>query len=272
MFANRCKRTTLLALALLALALLAAPPGAGLAQVPDYDHVLYMPYITREIPVTGRLTSNGSPVAGQTVVLRYSYDFNKDHNDFSSAVTRADGTFSLQMPRMNTPADSYYLLWRNTSGNSAWLSGFRGRDVFSTTQNHHHEINIADIRLVAPADGATVFSPTTFQWVMRATTSDSYSVAVEDESRTNSIITEPPEGLGYVDRATVGGSLPPWIKANTTYYWFVAVNTPSGLGVSYYRRAIKFQNASASPALDSGLRWTQPEPGSLLESWQKLER
>lgn len=215
--------------------------------------LVYLPYIARPSTdyATGTLTDNGAPVAGQTVVLMRSTTGNVSggYYPYDRAVTDANGAFSLLRPALTTTNHKYYIRWQNPNSTSSdgRLVAFYSYVAGNTTTNHNYPINIHDVVLNSPGNGASVYMPAYFTWTRRSTTTDSYVL----ELYMNGLDDSPnfTDQLGYTDRVTVTG-LPSDAETNTEYYWSIRVHTPSvGYGEAYWANSISFKTLSG-PALD----------------------
>jgi hypothetical protein len=135
--------------------------------------------------------------------------------------------------------------------------------------------DIAEIVLSAPASGAMVSLPSTFQWVPRpATPSDSYEFDLYedcDPPRQDCPFwwTDPP--LGYVGNYYLT-SLPQGFAPGTQYWWEIWVYAPDGgFGISYDARIVTFTDTGLMATPDKNLPDSlreQVKNERLLHRWQ----
>lgn len=233
-------------LVLMALALPPAAPASANPGGPDsatpQSYRIYLPVTANQIPVTGRLTSAGSPVAGQRVVIDYTTDGWNTYYEYASTTTNADGTFSLPMPPLLTANHRYQVYWVNISSNESWLRSFYGKVGTNQSASHHYEFEIANVRLVSPASGVSISLPVTFIWNRRGIAGDRYGVVLANGSLTRSAAVSPKSDT---DRTTVT-TLPAWVTPNTRHYWYAYVETPAGFGYSYWMNEIYFRSTTLS--------------------------
>ncbi|MCB8978673.1 MAG: hypothetical protein H6657_14730 [Ardenticatenaceae bacterium] len=215
----------------------------------------------------GLVTENGSPVAGETVELRY---FNGSAwTTYSNTITDSGGNYAFtNLPILN--GNTYlYVRWLNTSSNSDRLSSWSCWTIFNSTSGSESFVcnfDISGINMLLPAHGTTVSLPYTFSWERRLVTSDSYEINIADVIDLDPYWWTAPS-LGYVESYTMS-SLPDGFAPNELYGWWMWVYGPDGYGVSYYYYNVTFSNAgeaiiSATPMIDykqlNGLEILIPE-------------
>jgi hypothetical protein len=195
-------------------------------------------------------------VAGQRVAIEFSTDGGETFHDFAETVSDASGNFTLPVPSLQNNQQVYDVYWRNTAENEAWLGSFYGNIATILHAQNHYNMDIANIYLVSPDPGASVSLPVTFIWQRRTTLTDDYGVGLSngDESKFRTV-----SGLGYADRATMT-TVPDWVVVNAKNYWYGVVQTPDGIGFSYWMYEIYFRNLSS-------LTLNSPE----MNTWQPVE-
>jgi hypothetical protein len=237
---------------------------------PAYElpHTVYLPIVTATKPpsgINGRITYQGNPVSGINLDLRF---FNGSSlSTKASAKTQSDGTYQFSGIFSLQANQKYYVFYRNVNAsNPNYLIAWLGPDITSYragTSVAGGNVDIANIPLVSPIDGATVALPYTLQWTRRTTTlSDSYGVWMEGIVGYESFDSGP---LGYVNDYTLR-SLPPAFSVGAQYYWGALLYTPDGgKGYSYEHRTVTFSSAGLQAAI------SQPHSPSILDLERLLE-
>ncbi len=214
----------------------------------DFYHV-YLPVAVKTQPgIQGHVSLNGTPASGVPLDLRL---FNG--SGWSTAITtttNSEGYYVFENAASLQEGQAYYVLYLNKEGilGRLWTWGTADLTSYAAGSSANMgEFDIADIALVAPADGATVSLPDTFRWTPRpATPADTYKFRLYDLVHpATSFITDPP--LGYVDSYTLN-SLPSGFSSGTPYDWEVWVDSPDGgSGVSRELRQVKLSSLAGSP-------------------------
>jgi len=209
---------------------------------------LYLPLIMNMKPaggIRGHVSLNGAPAAGVFLELRHY-----NGSSFSTQLslnTDANGDYNFANAPSLAPGNFYYVRYLNTSHTLGRLSDWATAEIKTYAAGDAvsaGDFDLADIALAAPNPGATVGLPAPFQWTRRpALPGDSYQFSLFDPNGSAFGQTTP---LGYVSGVTLTG-VPSAFHANTTYGWYVAVNTPDGgYGESYYYREIRFSSTALS--------------------------
>lgn len=255
----------------LALALLLAvtQPAAftanllGLAcDLPGLDHCSYLPAIENwnVKPFTGMLTDNGVPVAGETLTLLYTAG-SSAYTVYATAATLADGSYSFPRTPLVDASRSFFVRWVPSAGGLARLSSFACNPVTPTTPDYTCDINIHDVSLVFPADGASVSSPVTYAWTKRPTTSDDYFFSIYDTGGTQLSKSGP---LGYTSSRRIFMS-DLVLQINTWYFWKINVVTPDGVGICQASPRILFNDLIYNPSNSRADRSRNPlQPNRVL--------
>jgi hypothetical protein len=211
-----------------------------------------MPMMVRNrIGLNGILAQNGAPVAGEQITLRV---FNgASWSTGGTAVTMGDGSFAFG-PGSAT-GQRVYVRWRNSSQSPdgrIFETGSRDLVNFSFSQDGWvGTLDIADIPLVSPADGAVTGFPATFVWGRRAAVRDEaygmrlYSLEAEDPFFGTGL-------LGPVDRVTLP-SRPDGFSSGPTYGWdVVGVGVQGQYAISYGTNRVSFTGGLRSAAMLTG--------------------
>jgi hypothetical protein len=121
--------------------------------------------------IYGQLVVNDDPAPGLQVTLhRY-----RGAEDVAvlTATTSITGFFEFPSPPTPPEGWTYYALFGPNTTNSAYVYAWYGPNVTNYQAGETRDagvLNIADVPLVAPANGATVTFPVTFRWIPRPTT------------------------------------------------------------------------------------------------------
>jgi uncharacterized repeat protein (TIGR01451 family) len=231
----------------------------------DFYHV-YLPVAVKTQPgIQGYVTLNGAPASGVPLDLRL---FNG--SGWSTAITTTTnsvGYYAFENAASLQEGQAYYVLYSNKEGTPGrlWLWGTGDLTSYAAGGSvNMGDFDIADIELVAPADGASLTLPGIFQWTPRpATPADTYKLRLYDGNHTaTSFFTDP--SLGYVDRYTLN-SLPAGFNFGTPYDWEIWVDSPDGgSGVSREYRQVTINGLAGSPA---GLTQRPFQRVNCLETW-----
>lgn len=187
---------------------------------------------------SGRVTEAGAPVAGTAVYL--DHYTNGAWVRYDTATTDSNGNYTFaQLPTLAS-GEVLSVWWANTTNNSNRLWNWFCDDIYPGDKGPFTcNFDLQNIVLSSPTSGSSVALPTTFSWVPRATTSDSYVFVVADVNDYDPAATS--AYLGYVDSFTVTG-LPSGFVAGVSYGWWVRAYGPNGYGSSYYYRPVTFTN------------------------------
>ena len=206
----------------------------------------YLPLIRKQLPgISGRVALSSTPTAG--VSLELGFYNGSSWSTLATTTTGADGGFSFTGVPSLGPGQKYDVRYENLTGTPGRLRIWGTRELTSYAAGSEVEIgnfDIADIALVAPADGATVSLPYTFQWTPRpATPSDTYEFDLYDPTDGDPYFAPP---LGYVGSYTLSG-LPASFSPCVQYAWEIWVYSPDGgFGISYKTRVVFFANSGVA--------------------------
>jgi len=210
-------------------------------------HYTYLPLIAKPSPgIRGRVTLNGAPTPSVPLDLRF-YN-GASWSTRASLTTDSNGLFLFTNVPSLGPGQHYYVRYLNSSQTPGrlWFWGTRTLTAYTSgTFTDIGDFDIADITLVSPPDGATIWLPYTFYWMRRpATPTDSYALEVFDPVDGDPYAAT--DGLGYVSGVTVYG-LPGGFSPGTPYGWDVVVESPDGgSGVALDTYQVVFSNVSTS--------------------------
>ena len=242
---------------------------------PNFEFKAYLPFVPHEpcgARICGRVTLNGSPIGGVSLLLRY-YDGSAWYTR-ATTTTRPDGYYAFgNIPALG-PGQEYYVRYQNSDATGRlWMWGTRSLTTYAAGSSVDMGVfDIADIALVDPANGASIFLPYTFQWAPRpATPMDSYQFGLWDNDSTLEAYSPL---LGYSGSYQLSG-LPAGFTTNYYYLWYVTVYSPDGgYGNSYWSRWIKFSNSGLGqgPAPDLLSTQRQQLPDDLVGHPQPEQR
>lgn len=238
-----------------------APGGQRVAAA----SVLYLPAVLRQVPPTptptatptatpapagiyGRVTYNGSPVAGLPLDLRH-WDGSAYTTD-RTTTTDIDGRYVFLDAATLPENHSYYVRYINNSGNTNFVSGWYNPDINSYTAGQSvagGDFDVANILLAAPPNGFSSSLPITFQWVKRLVPGDTYRWAMFDLTTFDAWYTG---DLGPVN-SYVLSSLPGGANMWREYGWYVmAYQGPDSYGDAYFYR--RFTPTGGNPPAANG--------------------
>ncbi|MCX7854640.1 MAG: right-handed parallel beta-helix repeat-containing protein [Anaerolineae bacterium] len=216
----------------------------------------YLPFVRKPRPgIYGVVTFNGQPHYGVFLELRF-YD-GSAWSTIATTLTNYQGEYVFENVPHLGPGQRYYVRFYNPGDQRfvfVWctrvLTSYGGSADMGT-------FDIADVRLLAPANGATVGLPYTFRWQPRpATPTDTYEFDLYDPYDRNVYFYTPP--LGYVGSYTLTG-LPGGFSPDNWYAWEIWIYSPDGgFGISREARWVKFAGTVLTRAeeIQSG----QPKP------------
>ena len=220
--------------------------------------------------IYGTVTDNGSSVSNVLVELRYS----NGYRSVTAGFTQVDsGTYRFRgMPAL--PIGHYYQVqynnWEDSTNRLAYWYCYAFSGYASGETRPGGNFDVADVKAVSPAHGASVSLPVTFSWTRRNVTSDSYALRLRSPDW--SLYWES-GGLGY-SSSYVLTSLPPGFDTGVTYRWDVLVYGPDGYGIPYYYRNITFttlgeseQAGSSEPGIPNGEPVRKEEPETVNSRW-----
>jgi hypothetical protein len=241
------KRSALLALVVLILAVIPLSNYAQADRTESSDNKAFLPIVTYTISkgIYGQVSlGNMGPWADVALDLRF---FNgAAWSTIASTMTDSDGIYSFKNVPSLQPGQRYYVRYLNTA-NQAFLYTWHTRPitVYSAGQQvHAGDFNIAGLDLVAPYSGADEDFPVEFSWWLRSgQITDSYELNLfEPQTGSPYFYTDPP--LGFVSSYTLP-SLPPGFRYDRWYVWNLWVYGPDGdlegdWGISYWSHFIRF--------------------------------
>lgn len=181
----------------------------------------YLPLISRPIAsISGQITYQGVPIDGITVSLFRG----PDSIHLLTTTTQANGVYQfLGVPDSGL---SYYEVLYENSSNSAYAANCIGPALYysASTSALGGNFEIGDIKLVSPANGATVALPVTFQWTRRVAQSDNYRLDIVGPPSYYWVY----DFLGYVGQYTVQSLAGGPFTAGTPYKWLVTAHLIDG--------------------------------------------
>lgn len=214
-----------------------APPPPSLTYV-------YLPLILKNAGGAttpfGTVTDRGSPVAGMQVIMRYYNGSN--WSTYATTTTDSSGNYRFSTVPTLSSSQEYYIRWDNSGGDTR-LSYWYCNDITSNSPSSAElqcDFDLQNIDLLSPSPNASVTLPQTFSWQKRTTTSDDYELNILDVTDNNPWWYTYPS-LGYNGSYTLN-TLPSGFSTHTQYGWLMLVYGSNGYGVSYYYRAIAFNN------------------------------
>lgn len=189
----------------------------------------FLPLIYKpQFHLIGQVTYKGTPVAGQTLILRF-YD-GAFYSTSTTAITDANGNYQFEVNQWLLTVQSMYIHWDNADNNDAWLSVWACNNIVENPSSDIDcSFDIEDIKLHPTPN--LIILPYYFGWVRRSTPSDSYFFEMASIYSDTSWYKSNSLGYGssfYMDH------FPSGIQAYTDYGWWVSVCNASGCGDSYY--------------------------------------
>jgi serine protease len=216
------------------------------------DHKLYLPLIrngqaAQAAGLGGRVTEQGMAASGIQLRL-YRYSGGNWSFTGTTVTTNANGDYLFTGLAALAPGQRYGACFENSS-NPNRLSGWCTRDLPSYAPGdavHLGDFDIANVHLSAPAAGATVGLPFTFQWQTRAAMpADNYEFNLYDWDTLNPYFYTNP-ALGFTGSYTLNG-LPAGFVPDHQYVWEMWILGQDGsFGISYWAYAVTFSNAGMS--------------------------
>ncbi len=216
-----------------------------------------------ETPYSGKVTYNGSAAPGQTVDLRYYNSASSTWSTYASVTTNATGDYAFNGVPAPTGGDAYYARWLNSAHNTSYLSGWWCDNVTASGGSKLCNIDIADVTHAAPAAGATVSLPYTFQWNKRSITSDHYFLSFYSYDGTYIYWEYDSPEQGWVSQWQMV-TLPSSMLTSTLYLWEINILGTNGLGSSYYLYGMYFSNAGNPPQMN-------PDQSNQLQEMRKSD-
>jgi hypothetical protein len=255
----------LLAAGLLGLALLGALLRAGpLAAAAAVNQKHYLPVVLQDFGTSGEgiggiVNDKKSPASGVPLALR-RYNGSTTTTE-QSTTSGAAGAYLFNEAGSLGAGESYYVRYGPNDSDSDRLYIWFGPDIenySSGTSVPGGDFDIGDVALQAPADGATVSLPVTFQWQQRGVPGDGYELIIYDPNSDDGWTTH---NLGNVGSLTT--SKPSGASFGKSYYWYIIVNGfLDSYGVSYFEREIVFSASNAQQTPD----------GATETNWYRLDR
>gem|GEM_PF-3648661 len=221
---------------------------ASISFTPAYT--TYLPLISRPfVPagIYGRITYQGAPVTNTQVEL-WRCDYNGTNWICSSlnvltTTTDLDGRYQFtSAPSLQADQKYRVKFMEDAPGYLSWWDSF-SINIYTAGQTiAGGSFDVADITLLAPADGITATLPLHFQWVPRpATPSDSYQVGLVNYD-TFEYWYSPL--VGYANSYTLTNP-PPGFNPGVKYMWGIwAVAPDGGSGLSRQGRAFTVGSGS----------------------------
>jgi hypothetical protein len=214
-------------------------------------YTTYLPLISRPFVPTGiygHITYQGSPVTNTQVEL-WRCDYNGTNWICSSlnaltTTTDLDGYYQFtSAPSLQVDQKYRVRFLKDAPGYLSWWDSF---SIYTYTAGQTiagGTFDVADITLLAPADGITATLPLHFQWIPRpATPSDSYQVGLVNYSAGGYWYSPL---VGYSDSYTLTNP-PPGFNPGVNYMWGIwAVAPDGGSGLSRQGRAFTVGSGSA---------------------------
>ena len=235
----------------------AAAQATGLEEIhPDpsltTDNKTYLPLITDQTTYLyqGRVTSQGIPVPGLQIDMWFTTDYWQTSTKFATVVTDAGGYYGFGELPAAGPGTRMGVEWVNPDDAYIWpyLSGFMcdEADISFPSYDNTCDFDIEDVKLIEPAHDAAVSLPATFRWIPQTMGMNWYLFYVWDPD-----LRHYHEGplMPYTDNYTLT-SVPSYFLTGFPYNWSVDVDTPDGIGISYWYRWVSFNNlGSFAPEL-----------------------
>ena len=195
------------------------------------------------VGIHGFVTSNGIPAGGVFLELRF-YN-GAAWSTYTTVVTDANGFYSILNVASLNEDQRYYIRFTNITDPNRLFTWHT--NVISTYQIgsdlQFEPFDISNIYLIAPAHGAQVDLPYTFQWIARsAVPTDNYELYLFDLNAGYPYFFS--TVLGYVNGYLLSG-LPTDFEVGVWYGWEMLVYPPSGYpedgyGISHYYYYVMF--------------------------------
>ena len=208
-------------------------------------HTVFLPSVrSSALSISGTLLEKGKPAAGATVYL-FGYT---DENTDAKTVTDTQGKFNFyDLPNLDYD-ESYFICYQNEEMNANRLLFYCADEIYSfnhLTPLTLDSMEISDIGLSTPSDGAHVSLPTTFSWSPRTfSTSDWYEVDLFEPGYEGYIPVCWTDAFSYRSNITIGSiSGCSAIQINTPVEWGMWVYAPvGGYGASFTTHTVYFNN------------------------------
>jgi hypothetical protein len=208
-------------------------------------------YPTTPSGIHGCVAESGVPKSGIPVVL---YRFNSStqvDEELATTNTNASGYFAFTGRPTLGATEAYFVKYQNSGSqtNRLWNWYTRAIDAYTAGSSVHiGDFDIANVALLAPADGSTVNLPETFSWTPRpGLQADSYEFNLYEDCDPDCPVWYTDPRLGYVGQYTLT-SLPVNFLFNTQYWWEIWTYSPydSAYGLSYQAFAVTFSPTAMS--------------------------
>ncbi len=201
--------------------------------------------------IYGRVTYQGNAIGGIYLVLRSCLTATQTCTDQDIKPTQPDGTYQFVGAPGLASGAVYHVMYLNGSNGNTDNSNYLGAWVTADFSSYSAgatvaagDFDIADVPLVAPAAGAQVALPYTFQWTPRAASpTDNYVLELFDTMGLHVWWTNP--YLGYVDHYALPSLPPGGFTTGVVYLWAIVVYGPDGSssGVTHGARPVIFTSS-----------------------------
>jgi len=204
---------------------------------------VYIPFIANgDSGIFGFVTLQGAPANNIPVDLWLEQG--STGTKIATLLTNPTGYFTFNHAATLAAGQSYRVRFDNSTPailpNTLYHWKTKALPAFTAGQKINiGNFDIGDAALVKPQNFSKVNFPVTFTWTARTQPpGDSYQVRILDASTSAEVFLS--ANLGFVSSFKLN-SLPPGMKTNTNYLWYVLINQPDGaMGTSYSLYQITF--------------------------------
>jgi hypothetical protein len=202
------------------------------------DEFLYLPITWRPVvPYTGTVVSGTTPLKNIIVAMAYSTDYGSNWSYYGDTKTDSKGKFAFNNPPAVGSGAEFAVYYDNPSSTtSPYLWYFECTAVDSSSDPYSCTMNLKDILLKSPANGASVAPKVPFTWYKRTTTTDNYTWVFYDGSSGSSGSIS---GLGYISTVNITFC---GFDTSYVYGWWMDAVTPYGFAVGFQTNAFKFKS------------------------------
>ena len=194
--------------------------------------------------VFGRVLRAGAPVTNVTLNL-WKGDERTFWNFVGSAIPGPDGCYLFANVGTLDGGLIYMVNYRNTAavpnpgpGYLYYWGGNRIAAYQAGTRVHGGDFDLVDLRLVAPADGASLALPATFCWEPRPVIGDIYQLVLDVPATGTYGLWVAPAGANCITVDSLPPNLPPGSPLRWSIYILLPGNVPYNYGVTYESRTV----------------------------------
>lgn len=204
--------------------------------------------------IYGKVTDKGQVAASVQLKLRFFDGYS--WSTAKTTTTDGDGHYRFFFVGSLGSGQLYSVRYEDDSDDTR-VYFWHGPDIASYSDGanvHGGDFDIEDIVLLSPSSGSTQSLPTTFQWLRRGNSGESYRLYLFDP---DSDVGWKTDHLGDVS-SYILGELPDGAEYGRVYGWYMRVyQGEDSYGESYYSSAVTFvASATQREGSDAGVAWT----------------